>query len=307
MTLKSLVIFVGACILTIASHGQNENSVDIIPLWNNNESYAVKIKSSTTDQKNDKTQNYFSTFDAHFTVKEVSDDGYKVEWIYTNANLSDNEPVIENQIVAKLLNTKLLIKFSDIGRFEELINSDEVMLITNKAIDELIANSTSDPTMNTQYKIAKQLVETKQGLEIAILKQIKFYHFSFGYNYSLNFVQTNDMKLPNPVGGLPFDAVEKVQLTKIDNENSVCIIETSKCIEAKKLKNAIVEYVKKATNSDPRAIDEISKAKLEFSEHTMQQIDFTKGLIQKSFFKRVINLGFQNRSHLLEIETVGNY
>jgi hypothetical protein len=158
--------------------------------------------------------------------------------------------------------------------------------------------------MNAQYKAAKQLIASKQGLEIAILKQIKFYNFSFGFNYKLNFVQTNNIKFPNPLGGQPFDAVEKVQLTKLDTKNSVCTIETNKIIDGKALKNSVIDYVTKATNSNPQAIDEMNKASLEITENTMQQIEFSKGIIQKSFFKRTMNLGFQNRTTLLEIETL---
>ena len=304
MTLKSFGLFVSAFILTIVSYGQTENSVDVIPHWKNNETHTVKIKSTTTDNNNGNAQNYLSTFDAKFIVKAATDTGYKVEWIYTNIKLADNDPVLENHIIGKLTNTKLLIKLSDVGQFVELINADEVKVVANKAVDELIASSATNPTMNAQYKAAKQLIASKQGLEIAILKQIKIYNFSFGFNYKLNFVQTNNIKLPNPLGGQPFDAIEKVQLTKLDNKNSICTIETNRIIDGKILKTSVIDYVKRATNSNPQAIDEMNKASLEMAESTMQQIDFSKGLIQKSFFKRVMNLGFQNRTILLEIETV---
>ena len=304
MTLKSLGFCVTAFISATTSYGQTENSVDVMPHWKNNETHSVKIKSTTTDNNNGTTQSYLSTFDAKFIVKEASDSGYKVEWTYTNSKLADNEPVVENQIVAKLTNTKLLIKLSDVGRFVELLNVDEVKATANKIVDELIANSAGNPTMNAQYKGAKQLIASKQGLEIALLKQIKFYNFSFGFTYKFNFVQTNNIKFPNPLGGQPFDAVEKVQLTKLDTKNSVCTIETNKIIDGKVLKTSVIDYVKKATNSNPQAIDEMNKASLEMTENTMQQIDFSKGIIQKSFFKRTMNLGFQNRTTLLEIETV---
>jgi len=304
MILKSLGLFFIAFALTITSYGQTEISVDITPHWKKDEAYSVKMKSTTNDNNNGKPQTYLSNFDARFIVKEATDNGYKVEWTYTNAKLADNEPVLENQIVAKLINTKLLIKLSDVGRFVELLNVDEVKSVANKVVDELITNSASNPTMNTQYKAAKQLISSKQGLEIAILKQIKFYNFSFGFNYKLNFVQTNKIKFPNPLGGQPFDAVEKVQLTKLDNKNSVCIVETNKMIDGIVLKTTVIDYVKKATNNNPQAIEEMNKASLEMTENTMQQIDFSKGIIQKSFFKRTMNFGFQNRTTLLEIETV---
>ena len=302
MNFKLPVLFLTAFIVTITAYGQTENSVAVTPHWKKDETHAVKIKSTTTDNKDGKAQSYVSAFDARFIVKAVSDSGYQVEWTYSNAVLAGNEPVVENQVLAKLTNTKLLIRLSATGRFAELLNADEVKTAANKVVDELIANSAANPTMNAQYKAAKQLIATKQGLEVALLKQIKFYNFSFGFRYKLNFVQTNNIKFPNPLGGQPFDAVEKVQLTKLDTKNSVCTIETSKIIDGNLLKTAVTDYIKKATNSNQQAIDEMNKASLEITENSMQQLDFSKGIIQRSFFQRIMNLGFQNRTSLLEID-----
>jgi hypothetical protein len=304
MTSKKIMFFLFYCILTSTIFGQSQNSIDLIPNWKSDETHSVKIKSSTTDNNNEKTENYLSTFDAKFIVKEASDNGFKVEWTYTGSKLAENDPVLENQIVGKLTNAKLFIRLSDVGQFVELINADEVKLATNKAIDELISLSSANPMMNAQYKSAKQLISTKQGLEIAILKQIKFYNFSFGYNYTLNSIQTNNIKFPNPLGGQPFDALEKVKMTSLDMKNSICTIETTKVIDGKTLKASVIEYVKKATNSNQQAIDQMNKANLEMTESTMQQIDFSKGIVKTSYFKRIMNFGFQNRTTLLEIETI---
>lgn len=304
MHLQSSLLCLLTFVLASVSYAQTENTVDIIPHWTRNETHAVKIKSTTTDIINGKTQNYLSGFDAKFTVKEASDKGYELEWIYTNVTLADNEPVIENQLVAKMVNKKFMIRFSDVGKFTELLNVDEIKSAADKAVDELITGSADNPTMNAQYKTAKQLVASKQGLETALLKQIKIYHLSFGYNYTLNKIQTNNMKFPNPLGGQAFDAVEKVQLTKLDNKNAVCIVETNKIIDGNALKLAVMEYVKKATNSNPQTMEQIGKASVEIAENSMHQLDFEKSLVQKASFQRTINLGFQNRVTLLEIEPV---
>lgn len=73
-----------------------------------------------------------------------------------------------------------------------IIKAGDVKIATDKAIDKLIASSESNSTMNVQFKAAKQMVSTKQGLEIALLKQIKFYNLSFGFNYKTNYQQTNN-------------------------------------------------------------------------------------------------------------------
>lgn len=307
MSIKILALLFTVITFLSASYGQSKSlidtSIDVIPHWKKDDTHLLKIKSTTTDINNGITQNYISTFDAIFKVIEATENGYKVEWTYSNSALAESDPIIENQIIAKLLNLKILIKLSDVGQFVELVNVEEVKAVANKIMDELIKNN-SNLSLDIQFKGAKQLIASKQGLEIALLKQIKLYNFSFGFNYKLNYVQTNNIKLPNPLGGQAFDGVEKVRLTKLDNDNSICIIETSKSIDGKILKNSVINYVIKTSKADPKLIEkEIGNQSLEISENTMQQIEFSKGIIQKSYFKRAINLGFQNRTTLLEIET----
>ncbi len=289
---------------TAFTYAQTVNAVTVTPRWKNKEAHTVKIRSTTTLNNNGDAQTYSSAFDTKFIVKEATETGYKVEWVYSNSKLAENDPAAENQILARLTGTKMLIKLSEAGRFIELMNVDEVKAKSDKVLDELISNSAANPTMNAQYKAAKQVITSRQGLEIALLKHIKFYNFSFGFNYKPDFVQTNNIKFPNPLGGQPFDAVEKVQLTKLDSKNSLCTIETSKVIDGKNLKASVLDYVKKATNSNPEAIDQMNKASMEITENTMQQIDFAKGIVQKSYFKRAMNLGFQNSTTLWEIETL---
>jgi hypothetical protein len=281
-----------------------DTSVKVFPHWKKGETHSVLIKSSTDDVSNGKTNKYVTTFNAKFSIVEKDTSGYIVEWTYTKATLAPNEVTLENNILANLLDTKLLIKLSLAGRFKELINVDDVKLAANKVIDKLIAESEKNPTMNVQFKAAKQLVSTKQGLEIALFKQIKIYNLSFGFNYKINYPHTNNLKLPNPLGGAPFDAIEKVQLTKLDNPANLCVIETSKNVDGIILKNEVIEYLKKISQKDSKSIeDELRNENLEFTESSMQQIDFSKGIVQKSNFTRKMNFGFQSRTTVLEIET----
>ncbi len=69
-------------------------------------------------------------------------------------------------------------------------------------------------------------------------------------------------------------------------------------------KNEVIEYLKKVSKKDSKEIeDELRSEKLEFTESSMQQIEFSKGIVQKSNFTRKMNFGFQNRTTAIEIET----
>ncbi len=303
MRLKSILICFIAISFTLNANAQTKDSVDVIPHWIKNEAHSLKIKSTTTELIYGKTFNYLSAFDAKYIVKEVSVEGYTLEWTYTNSKLAPAEPQIEHQILAKLIGTKILIQLSDIGRFVGILNYEEVKAAADKALDTLILSS-KKPTVIAQFKLAKQLISTKQGLEISLLKHLKLHNLSFGFNYKLNFIQTNYIKLSNPLGGQPFDAVEKVQLTKLDRIDSVCTIETSKVVDAKNIKISMLENLKKQQNLSKQGIAQISNATVEMIESSSQQLNFSTGLVQKSIYKRTIKLGVENRVSLLEINTI---
>lgn len=308
MHTKLNTFFLSCLTFAICSLGQaqniNDSSIDVMPHWQKRDVHNIEIKSTATQSANSISQSHVSSFRARFAVLELSDSSYTTEWVYTSAKLGADDPTVQDLILAKLLNHKIIVKLSATGKFEELVNFDEVRSVVDKVVDGLIASSTADKQINGEFRAIKQVISSRQGLENVLLKHIKFYVFSFGYNYTLNLTDKNHVKFPNPVNGQLFDAMETVTLTKLDKKDSVCIIESAKIVDARILKNAIVEFYKKASKEDSKEIDDqVGKANIEMSEKTMQQIDFAKGLVQKSWFKQTLRLGFQSGSEVLEIST----
>lgn len=301
MTVR-IALLLMAVISLSSSLAQSNNNVDIVPNWAKNETHLVKLKSTTTDNINGKDVSFTSNFDVKFTVQEVSDAGYKVEWIITGCKLAENDPSVENQIVCKLANTKLIIQLSDVGQFKEISNLDKIQPVVKKIVDEAIATGEPNSAVTLQYKAIQPMTNSKQGIEILALKQAKLYFLSFGFNYELNKVQNNKIKFPNPLGGQPYDANEIVKMTKLDAANSMCTIETEKVMDAKNLKASISEHIKRVASTNQQLIQQVENASLEMGEQSMHQINYSKGIVQKAYFRRVTNLGFQNRTTLLEIE-----
>lgn len=111
------------------SFGQNETKspsvIDIYPHWERGEVHSVSIKSTTTDIVKEKPVIYLSTYNANFKVLEKSEAEYLVEWTYTDSKTAYQEPIVENNILAKLLNVKITIRLSNFGQFIELVNVEE--------------------------------------------------------------------------------------------------------------------------------------------------------------------------------------
>lgn len=308
MKLSKIVLNIALLSISFLSFGQNESTnisqIEIVPNWKKNETHSVVIKCTTTDIVKTKPFEYTTTFNANYKVLEKSDTEYLVEWLYTKSIIAKDDPNYENNILSKLLNIKFEIKLSNFGGFIELVNIDEIRTATNKVIDELNAKETN-PTMKVQYNGVKQMIASKQGLEIALLKYIKLYNFSYGYEYKTNFEQINDVKYPNPLGGEPFDAVEKVKLISVDNQNSICKIETSKIVEGENLKKSVINFMKKNNKDKSEQIEKEFKSKiLEITENSLHELNYENGVLKKCRFTRKMNLGIQNRTVVMEIEAI---
>lgn len=302
-----LIIALGAFLTPFftAAQIQEDGSVNIITYWKKNDRYSLKINTSSSDSSNEQKTVSNSSFNATIIVTEATDNETKFEWVYTDAKIDQKERVVETLVLGKFLNKKIKILLSDVGQFKAFLNYEEMKAEAEKAIDACLKEYATDATISTQLRSYKQIITTKQGFEAALLKHIKIYLFSFGYNYKQNHIQTNQLKIPNALGGAPFDAVEKVKLNKIDTSRSLCFVETSKIVDGTTLKNTVINFLKK---NNPGNDDEIEKElrnqKLDMSEKTSHTINYDKGIPLAASFERITKLGFENRIYLLSIETV---
>ena len=300
--LLMLLFFLFACLN--AGSQIHLNSVDVVAYWKIDETHLVKIKTTTTETETGIKQTFNTTFDVTFKILNASDSGYTLEWIYTNSNLAKDEPAIESQVINHLINSKIIMRLSETGRFVELVNVTNIKAATELALDKLIKDAKDEASIS-QFKAMRQFISSRQGLEILLLKHVKFYNLLFGLSYKTNEIETNQAKVPNPFGGEPYDVIEKIQVTKLDKTSSTCTIETSKIIEGSTLMASVIEQLQKVSKENLKELnDRLAKENLEISDRTMHQIDLSKGIIQKAVFKKVMNLGFQNMEVIWEIETV---
>ena len=283
-----------------------DSSVKVLPHWKINESHNLKITASTEEFNEGKKDKSVTRFEAVFTVTGKDTSGYTIEWIYTKTDLASNEINLENILLANLLNQKIIIKLSLTGRFKDLINYEDLQMACDRLIDHLISTSKNDPVKNLGFTSAKQTLNSKKAIQIALLKQIKFYNLSFGFRYKNNFTQTNQLHFPNAIGGKPFDATEKLRLTKLDTLSGTCVIERySEMNDPASLKNSVFLYLQKTGNLDSAAIDrKFGNEIFEFREKSTQELNYEKGIPMKSNFQRAVNFGFEKRNSDLEMITI---
>lgn len=308
---QSLYLLLSTFVLisfSVCTHAQllEDNSVNILPFWEKGNKFSIVINTVSKELDESNMPPTESSFNVLLNVTEATEQGIKFEWTYISSKLADNERVIENYLIANLVNKKIKIQLSDIGQFAGILNYEEIKIDALAILDNLLKKHSSNQVLVAQFNSFKQLVQTKQGLEIAILKHIKFYCFSYGFNFKLNDPNINKGKIANPLGGQPFDVVEKVEMTKLDTLKSTCTTETNKkTVDSKILLAQVIDFLKKNNpNQNPQIFENLNKEEMEISDKTIQIINYNKGIPIKSFIERTTKIGIQNRVTTIQIETI---
>jgi hypothetical protein len=189
------------------------------------------------------------------------------------------------------------------GVTRKFINVDEVRIIANKVIDSLITLNNISPRKKTQFQIAKTILSTNQGVENGLLKHIDFYTIFFGSTYSLKNTETRKVAMQDLFADEPRDAIETTTVSQPDNENNTCQIERKITTDGNLLKQNIIEFLQKTLlKIPPKIIEQVNSNDLEYSVTYQQKINFNQSFILNSKFIRKMNLGYSNRTIIVEIE-----
>jgi hypothetical protein len=309
MRLRPVFIAIGILFFSIpdvTAQLATDSSVVLFPHWKKGEVHTLVIKTATEETTEGKTKSSMTRFNAKFTILTRDTSGYIMEWVYTAADLPSNELSVENVLLSSLLNQKFLYKLSLTGKFIEMLNYDSMKIVFDLAIEALLKKNGDNQARQISLTAVKQMMTSRKNMEIVLFKQIKFYNLSFGYKYKTHFVQTNQLVMPNALGGKPFNATEKIQLTSLDTVSKICIIERKTEIDDSiALKNQIFEYVQRIDKEDSAMIArKLGSFSSEFTQKSSQTIQYAKGILLHSKFQMIMNFGFENRSSVLEIETV---
>ncbi len=306
---KLLPNLIAALFLVICGTSLKAQTIDsvvtLLPKWKKGDVHTLKIKVNTTDEVKGASKKFASNFTAIFKITDVTDDEYITEWTYTEATVAPTDPLADNHIIAALKNTDIKMAFSKRGTFKYIINMDDVKTKTLASLNKLKAVYTGNQAMSVQLDLAKTMLSSDRGTEI-VLKQVRIYFIGYGGSYVKGQVVKNNAYMPNGFGDRPFNATETVQITNFDDNLKLCTIESSKTVDGKAIRDAIVTYFKKiSTPADYAAIDkEIGMASLDFSEKTRQQYQIKEGIINRSSFTRAMKLGIENRTTVWEFDVI---
>ena len=302
LNLNILIVF-----LTLYSFGQNRDStqIKILPKWEINDTQKLKIKVFEKEIINAKSTKTSILYNCSFKVLKKDESGYLLSWIFNDSKVIEGKLDTNQIVLSKLLSKEILIKFTNYGQYIEIDNYKDIGIIATKIIDDCILKSTNKEE-KINFKITKELISTKEGVETTLLKFIKAYFLPFGHQYPLNLEMTYNLKYPNVFGGNePYDALERVCLTMPESKNNSCIIESNQVINTKQLLKDMISILKNELNYKDTDIETYTrKYKVGLTEDKVYYVDLNKGVVQKITLKRLIDMKILRRFIKYEYEVV---
>lgn len=222
-----------------------DSTVQVIGFWDNHEKlvYDVsveKIKINGTDTTSRETIRY----EVEITIKDSTENSYLIEWHYKNYQFDTKNEFLQ-RIAGLAEDLRVLIKTDELGAIQEIANWEEVRDHGKLLINKLKAEFKTLPNRDAIFSQAESLYSSKQAIENSSIQDAQQFYTFHGARYKLGEVLEGKGKVPNLLGGAPFDVDVTVYLDEINEEDNNYIMRASQIIDSKQLTDATYEYLAK--------------------------------------------------------------
>ncbi len=223
--------------------------VPFVSYWSLGDSYDFKITKIKKQWKSDElVKNDSGSYNVNFLVQDSTATSYTIKWSY-RTNLSElglPPEILPN--LSKIEKTDVIYKTSEVGEFLEIENWEEISAqmtsIVNEVI-ELMSKEYGDDFGETMKSMRPflEIYESQEGIEQLVLKELQYFHFPFGLEYSVDQPILYQEELPNMLGGDPIPADVKLYFAKVDFENEYCELVKEMTVNSEGAKNMIMSFL----------------------------------------------------------------
>jgi hypothetical protein len=298
--MKSALATFFLVIVFLTCYGQEEKeSVPFIAYWSTGDSYnfrVTRIKQNWKDGELEKNDS--SSYDVNFMVIDSTDTHYKIKWSYLTNFSEFNIPEELVDMFSKYKLTEVVYLTNQNGEFVGIENWEEISEMMKALFEELIkAGSRNGDGKQHDLKTAMQpllnIYNSKEGIEQLVFKELQFFHFPFGYEFSINQPLVFEEQLPNMFGGEPLNAESKVYLEEVNLEDSFCVLVKEMKLNPIDSKELLSNLFKSMKLEDDKFDELMKNAKIEINDNNRFEYYFYPG---------VPNLIKTNRETNIEID-----
>lgn len=251
---------------TFAQIDMTDSSAQVISYWNKGDVYDYTITKEKIKIKNgDTTSKQAVVSEVQIKVLKATENSYTVQWLYKDVQAQNQNP--EFKKIAKATNNlKVIYKTDELGVMEEVMNWKEIQKHIEKSVGKIKKEMNLNASVEQEVSEILGAFSTKEGIENFVIKEINQFHVFHGAKYTLGEKLEEDAKLPNILGGEPFDGKIGAMLTDIDEEEGVFEMKYWQIIDEDQLLDATLKFltkIAKSMNAKPPTKDDITELKNE--------------------------------------------
>ncbi|MDJ1503854.1 hypothetical protein [Xanthocytophaga agilis] len=283
--MKSVLSLCLFLLVTFTCFSQNDTSVlSLVSYWSKGDSFNFKItKVQQQWKKEELAKNDSSSYIVNFLVVDSTASSYKIKWSYKN-NLGRDYNIPEKLVstLSKYQLTELIYTTTETGQFISIENWKEV----SKMMKDLFADITEilykdKPAAEKEaFKKAIQILEsaysTKEGVEQFVFKELQYFHFPFGYQFSRNKPLIYEQSIPNMFGGAPVRGDTKLYIKSVDEENSIFTLLQEMKLNPQDTRRMLTELFRKM--NAPITDKTMESAKIDINDTNQFEYDYLVGI-----------------------------
>lgn len=284
--------------------GQNDSlTVPFVSYWARGDSYDFRVTKIKQQRKEGEISTNDSTsYMVNFEVIDSTETSYTIKWSYkTNLrelNIPDN--LIDR--FSKYQMTEVIYQTNELGEFLGIENWKEIASMTKGLFTDLIdLLSEEESTKKEDLEKAMQpligIYESKEGIELLVFKELHFFHFPFGLEYSINEPIEYEEQLPNMFGGKPIRGNTKLYFKEVDYENSYCIMIQEMKLNPEDTKETVLTLLKRMGLQDKDMKTAMKTAKFDITDYNRYEYYYYPGVPIKIETKRVLIIDIDKEKH----------
>ena len=292
MKFSFLLPFVFALfVCSVSAQNQfTDTSTTIVTYWKKGETNIFDISRTREKYQNGKLSSKGSgTYEAHVKILEETDKSYTIQWTYKNITPSKDANPIEARIIAQMTEgLQVIYKTNELGEFSELVNWGKVRDYVNRSLDKMFNQLDNKPRVATAINELKGVYQTKEALELLVIKDIQLYHSPYGWELNLNEKVSVEIAHPNMLGGDPFPVIATFELTELNPSKDNCVLTTTQSMDMEKGSEIIYAFVKQMATTMGEPIPEGEELPaIEITDFYQHTCTLSSGLCTKAVSKRV--------------------
>jgi len=310
--MKSQILLTFLFLVTFTLFSQENEELTAIPIvsyWSKGDVYTFLVKKSKkTWKEEDLSKADSSEYTATFTVIDSTETSYTIKWEFENeySNLSMIPSKYQSNF-KKYQKNEVIYTTDEVGVFQGIKNWKEISQQMKDFYSQLLEVLKTDESEN--LKTLKNMLDpimkiysSKEGIEQLVFKEIYYFHFPYGVEYSIAEPLEYEEEFPNLFGGDPLKGLAKIEVIGVDQENEIVTLLNTKNINEADTKRFLMEALKKMGFKDKEVEEEMKKAKYIFTDENKFVFYYGPGVPAFVQGKRLVDMNL--KGEIMKIEEI---